>query len=92
MLEPKECLICLENVPVNIIFDWMIEGCDCRIKYHDMCIQTWNETYPQSCPLCRKQVRIYNMRYETADSAKFILIFLLCSLLIVIITLSFIYR
>lgn len=91
MLEPKDCLICFETITKLDTDYWSIEGCDCRIVYHDTCIQSWNESYPQSCPLCRKQVKIYN-RYDNADAIRFVVIFFVCCIIIISVALAYTYR
>jgi hypothetical protein len=74
MLQPKDCLFCFETLTNNDTYDWYIEGCECRVEYHDACIQEWNRLHPQSCPLCRKQVKIYN-RQDGLDGVRVFMLY-----------------
>lgn len=56
-----ECMICLTEATPERIF---LRGCECRFAFHDKCILQWFAQNPNSCPLCRKQVRVCRRRTE----------------------------
>ncbi len=54
--EPQaECMFCLTPATPERIF---LRGCECKFAFHDKCILEWFSRNPNSCPLCRKQVRV----------------------------------
>ena len=58
IVREASCLFCHEvcQVPNE---DIGYEGCECTIPYHTKCIKEWFTKQGQSCPLCRKVVRVY---------------------------------
>lgn len=51
------CIFCHEQCEA-INQEIGYEGCECTIPYHKHCIEEWFTKQGQTCPLCRKAVRV----------------------------------
>lgn len=65
-----ECIICLQDVNTEFI----ILKCECRLIYHQKCIDELFEKMDIRCPHCRKEfckkekITILNIDYNDYDS------------------------
>ena len=65
-----ECMFCLEALSENHKNKMRMEGCNCKPFFHDTCIIHWKKDYPESCPVCRKQVKIYDSVEKAKEEEK----------------------
>ena len=57
------CNICFEKINNELA----VLPCDCKATYHQDCLKNWLGLEP-SCPLCRKNVNINNLKNYKGNS------------------------
>jgi hypothetical protein len=74
------CIFCLTDIPDIINYNGL---CKCHPTIHSECLDEWNKTNPQTCPIClvknESLIIIYNYR---RDNFGIVFIFCICCITI----------
>jgi hypothetical protein len=50
-----QCIFCLEAMPQSDNNKVVERACQCQYSCHSGCLDTWRQTNPNSCAICRKR-------------------------------------